>query len=252
MPLLPRRYSSKTFSQPEMPTSASPKGMLEIFSLEEQLTKRYQDTDKDFIWLKLDYVYTRDSLSGDVYVYLAVFDVDLQVEQGEKLKLSASTDFLTGILNRAAMEKQIEEKLDKTVNEGTFYIIDVDNFKSVNDVLGHPVGDQLLKRISAIISDSFRADDLVGRLGGDEFCVFMKDTVNLEAVEAKAKMLNERCRLECTGENGENVKVSVSIGIASCQKDVSNYDELYRCADLALYETKRKGKDTYTIYNKGM
>ena len=230
----------------------SPKGMLEIFSLEEQLTKRYQDTDKDFIWLKLDYVYTRDSLSGDVYVYLAVFDVDLQVEQGEKLKLSASTDFLTGILNRAAMEKQIEEKLDKTVNEGTFYIIDVDNFKSVNDVLGHPVGDQLLKRISAIISDSFRADDLVGRLGGDEFCVFMKDTVNLEAVEAKAKMLNERCRLECTGENGENVKVSVSIGIASCQKDVSNYDELYRCADLALYETKRKGKDTYTIYNKGM
>lgn len=230
----------------------SPKGMLEVFSLGEELTSRYQRIDKEFIWIKLDYVYTRDSLSGDVFAYIAVFDIDLQVEQGEKLRMSASTDFLTGVLNRATMEKRIEEKLEKNINAGTFFIIDVDNFKSVNDILGHPVGDQLLKQISSILSDLFRKDDLVGRLGGDEFCVFMKDTANPEVVEAKAKMLNERCRLECTGDNGETVKVSVSIGIVSCQKNISDYSELYRCADLALYETKRNGKDTYTIYNKGM
>ena len=102
------------------------------------------------------------------------------------------------------------------------------------------------------MSDLFRKDDLVGRLGGDEFCAFMNDIVDPDVVEAKAEQLNEKCRLEVTGENGEVVKVSVSIGIASSQKDREVYSELYKCADLALYETKRKGKDTYTIYSKGI
>ena len=230
----------------------SPQGMLENFSLGEELSNRYKNTEKEFVWLKLDYIYTRDSLTGDVYAYIAVFDVDLQVEQGEKLKQSASTDFLTGVLNRSAMEKRIEEKLTKNIDAGTFFIIDVDNFKSVNDILGHPVGDKLLKQIASTLSELFRKDDLVGRLGGDEFCVFMNNIIEQELVEAKAEQLNEKCRLEVTGENGEVVKVSVSIGIASSQKDRENYSELYRCADLALYETKRKGKDTYTIYSKGM
>ena len=230
----------------------SPQGMLENFSLGEELSNRYKNTEKEFVWLKLDYIYTRDSLTGDVYAYIAVFDVDLQVEQGEKLKQSASTDFLTGVLNRSAMEKRIEEKLTKNIDAGTFFIIDVDNFKSVNDILGHPVGDRLLKQIAASLSELFKKDDLVGRLGGDEFCVFMNNIVEQELVEAKAEQLNEKCRLEVTGENGEVVKVSVSIGVASSQKDRENYSELYRCADLALYETKRKGKDTYTIYSKGM
>ena len=230
----------------------SPKGMLQNFSLGEALTNRYQNTDKEWVWLKLDYIYTQDSMSGDIFSYIAVFDVDLQVEQGEKLRQSASTDFLTGVLNRATMEKRIGEKLERNTKAGTFFIVDVDNFKSVNDILGHPVGDQLLKQISAILTELFRKDDLVGRLGGDEFCAFMKDVVDPEIIEAKAKMLNEKCRIECMGEHGEIVKVSVSIGIASCQKNIEDYSELYRCADLALYETKRRGKDTYTIYNEGM
>ena len=230
----------------------SPKGMVQNFSLGEELTKRYQNTDKEWVWLKLDYIYTRDSLSGDIFSYIAVFDVDLQVEQGEKLRQSASTDFLTGVLNRASVEKQIGEKLEKNLNAGTFFIIDVDNFKNVNDILGHPVGDQLLKQISAILTELFRKEDLVGRLGGDEFCAFMKDVVDPEVIEAKARMLNEKCRIECSGEHGELVKVSVSIGIASCHKDIVDYGELYRCADLALYETKRMGKDTFTIYKEGM
>lgn len=230
----------------------SPKAMIQNFSLGEELINRYQTTDKEWVWLKLDYIYTRDSLSGDIFSYISVFDVDLQVEQGEKLRQSASTDFLTGVLNRATMEKRIEEKLEKSKNAGTYFLVDVDNFKSVNDILGHPEGDRLLKQIANILTELFRKDDLVGRLGGDEFCAFMKDVVDPEIIEAKAKILNEKCRIECSGEHGESVKVSVSIGIASCQKNIDDYSELYRCADLALYETKRKGKDTYAIYNEGM
>ena len=230
----------------------SPKGLLHIFSLGDILTKRYQETDKEWIWLKFDYIYTKDALSGDIYTYIAVFDVDLQVEQGEKLKQSASTDFLTGVLNRAAMERRIEEKLLQKVNAGTFFIIDVDNFKSVNDILGHPVGDQVLRQIATILTELFRKDDLVGRLGGDEFCVFMLDTVDPQAIASKAERLIERCRLEYKGEDGQVIKVSVSVGIASSQKDINEYSRLYRCADVALYETKRTGKDSYTIYREGM
>ena len=230
----------------------SPKGLLYNFDLGDILSARYQETDKEWIWLKFDYIYTKDAMSGDIYTYIAVFDVDLQVEQGEKLKQSASIDFLTGVLNRAAMEKRIEEKLLQKVNAGTFFIIDVDNFKSVNDILGHPVGDQVLRQISSILTELFRKDDLVGRLGGDEFCVFMLDTVDPKAIASKAEKLIERCRLEFKGEQGEAIKVSVSVGIASSQKDINEYSKLYRCADLALYETKRMGKDSYTIYREGM
>ncbi|MBR5596403.1 MAG: GGDEF domain-containing protein [Lachnospiraceae bacterium] len=230
----------------------SPQGMLYNFSLGEALTKRYQETDKEWVWLKFDYIYTRDAMSGDIYAYVAVFDIDLQVEQGEILKQNATTDFLTGVLNRATMEKRIEEKLQQKLYAGTFFIIDVDNFKSVNDILGHPVGDQLLKQISSILTELFRKDDLVGRLGGDEFCVFMLDTVDPEAIASKAEKLVQSCRIECKGEQGESVQVSISVGIASCQKEISDYNKLYRCADLALYETKKMGKDSYTIYRKGM
>ena len=230
----------------------SPKGMLRVFSLDEELTRRYQETDKEWVWLKLDYIFTKNSLSGDVFSFIAIFDVDMQVEQGEKLKQSASTDFLTGALNRAAIEKLIEKRIKEKTNAGTFFIIDVDNFKSVNDCLGHPCGDQLLKQISSILTDLFRKDDLIGRLGGDEFCAFMMDTTDPEAIASKAQKLVERCRIECKGEDGNVVKVSVSVGIASCQKDIDEYSKLYKCADLALYETKRMGKDSYTIYREGM
>ena len=99
--------------------------------------------------------------------YVAAFDVDLQVEQGEKLKQSATTDFLTGIMNRASMEKCINERFEKEDAAGIFFIIDVDNFKNVNDILGHPIGDQLIKDIAATLTEVFRKEDKVARLGGD-------------------------------------------------------------------------------------
>ena len=110
----------------------------------------------------------------------------------------------------------------------------------------------MLKQIAGTLTEVFRKNDLVGRLGGDEFCVFMKDVTDPEAIKTKAEMVNDKCRIECYDESGQCVKVSVSIGAASINPQISGYSELYKCADLALYETKRKGKDTYTIYSEGM
>lgn len=230
----------------------APKELLRYFNLSQELKNRYINTDKKWVWLKIDYIYTREMTTGDINMFVAVFDVDLQVEEGEKLRKSASTDFLTGVLNRATMEKKINDKLTKKVDAGAFILVDVDNFKSVNDILGHPTGDELLKKIAGTLKESFRKDDYVGRLGGDEFCVFMQDVTAIEAIEEKVKKLNERCRIECHGEQGEVVKVSVSLGVAVCNKQIDNYKALYKCADLALYETKKRGKDTYTVYYEGI
>lgn len=170
------------------------------------------------------------------------------MEQGEKLKHSASVDFLTGVYNRATIEKKIEETLEKR-KAGTFLLVDVDNFKSVNDVLGHPVGDLALKQIAGILKEFFRKEDYIGRLGGDEFCVFMQDVVDLEVIKKKAENLNEKCRIAYQGQQGETVNISVSLGITLCNRENNTYEEIYKYADLALYETKKKGRDSFTIYS---
>ncbi|MBR4981701.1 MAG: GGDEF domain-containing protein [Lachnospiraceae bacterium] len=228
----------------------APKEMLRHFKLSQELMDRYVNTDKEWVWLKIDYIYTREMTTGDLNAYVAVFDVDLQVEQGEQLRKSATTDFLTGVYNRATIEKKVNEQLEKKVAGGAFLLIDVDNFKSVNDVLGHPVGDELLKQIAGILKDFFRKEDYIGRLGGDEFCVFMKNVSDREVIKEKVNGLNARCRLVYCGSNGEEVKVSVSIGVAVCDRQIDEYKKLYTCADMALYETKKRGKDTNTVYSE--
>ena len=226
----------------------APKEMIQYFNLSQELKDRYMNTDKEWVWLKIDYIYTRVMSTGNINMFAAIFDVDLQVEQGEQLRKSATIDFLTGVYNRAAIEKKINEYLEKTSVEGAFLLIDVDNFKSVNDILGHPIGDELLKQMAGILKETFRQGDYVGRLGGDEFCVFMKNISNEDVIKEKADKLNERCRLVFYGAQGETVKVSVSIGVVICNQQNNEYEKLYKCADLALYETKKKGKDTNTIY----
>lgn len=226
----------------------APKEMIQYFNLSQELKDRYMNTDKEWVWLKIDYIYTRVMSTGNINMFAAIFDVDLQVEQGEQLRKSATIDFLTGIYNRATIEKKINEYLEKTSVEGAFLLIDVDNFKSVNDILGHPIGDELLKQMAGILKETFRQGDYVGRLGGDEFCVFMKNISNEDVIKEKADKLNERCRLVFYGAQGETVKVSVSIGVVICNQQNNEYEKLYKCADLALYETKKKGKDTNTIY----
>lgn len=228
----------------------NPTEMLRHFMLPDKLVERYKNIKKEWVWIKFDYVYTRNVSDGSMSVYVAAFDVDLQVEQGEKLRKSATIDFLTGVLNRAAIEKKINDMLMEKTNAGAFILVDIDNFKSVNDMLGHPVGDEVLKEVAKILKESFRKGDYIGRLGGDEFCIFMQNVTEVKTIEEKIKTLNERCHLEYCGENGEIVNISASIGVAVCTKQISEYNQLYKCADMALYETKKRGKDSYTIFSE--
>ena len=162
---------------------------------------------------------------------------------------SASKDSLSGLMNRDAMERHIREKLERmTQNEiCALFIIDLDNFKTVNDTLGHPVGDEAIRQASKILSGIFRANDIVGRLGGDEFAAFMCGEITEESVREKAEAICEKLQMTLGGH--ETVNVTASVGIHMAEKG-QRLDGLYQSADLALYKAKKAGKHQFCLKNR--
>ena len=117
-------------------------------------------------------------------------------------------------------------------------LVDIDHFKSFNDRFGHAAGDDVLKRIAAIIMATVRADDLVFRFGGEEFVVICDD---MAATPALA--LGERIRRAVASSGDGLARVSVSVGIATCAQDASDYDGLFAVADQRLYQAKAAGRN---------
>ena len=123
----------------------------------------------------------------------------------------------------------------------------MDNFKQVNDVLGHMIGDEVIREMAHGLSSIFRSSDIVGRVGGDEFIVFLKDIVKLRGLLFKVESILKLFRQDFESE-GKTITISASIGIALYPKDGSTFDQLYKKADKALYRSKKK-KDTYNFYD---
>ena len=169
------------------------------------------------------------------------------------LMRSANIDALTGICNRKNTEEKVTQWLNQAVDLITvmqvFLIMDVDFFKEVNDHYGHAVGDEVLRQIGALLIRLFRKEDVLGRVGGDEFVVFMKDLKNPSDAERRAEQLcGEVRKLQIPELKGKTI--TCSIGMAFYPQHGRNYMELYKFADMALYETKRKGKNGYMVYQK--
>lgn len=176
----------------------------------------------------------------------------------DSLADEAHNDLLTGIFNKKTFEKKVEEvlKKDHDSKRKAVILLDLDNFKGVNDTLGHAYGDKVLANVGDILKRVFHADDYLGRLGGDEFCIYLNISDFCQG--SYRKHIEEKCEELCqafannyTGEN-ENYKISASIGAAVFPDHGKIFGELYKCADKALYASKRKGKDTYTIYEEDL
>ncbi|WP_242984556.1 GGDEF domain-containing protein [Clostridium sp. chh4-2] len=132
--------------------------------------------------------------------------------------------------------------------EYAFFIVDIDNFKRVNDTYGHASGDFVIAEFARNLKDHFREDDIVGRIGGDEFAVFLK-IPNREWLEKKAQQMAAGLRQNVKTDSGV-CSVSASIGIAVYPEMGTDFVTLYKNADLALYYTKKNGKNGYTIFRK--
>lgn len=181
-----------------------------------------------------------------------LMDIDEEMREKEKIMEAAEKDFLTQTFNKGAAESRIQLWMKE--NAGTqkagLLMIDVDDFKQVNDTFGHISGDRVLREVTRKISGIFRESDIVGRIGGDEFVVLMKNIQDTEAVTRKAQeiiRIFESCRVGVQ----KKYCISGSIGIALFPENGTNYKELLGKADQALYYAKAHGKNQFVYFKEG-
>ena len=195
------------------------------------------------------------SLEGLYLSYLLINPVKKMVSV---LDDKARIDLLTGMLNKLTFEEYSRNCLEKSLDNEyrALIIIDIDDFKGVNDTLGHAVGDRVLQNMSEIIRSSFTDDDYMGRIGGDEFCVL----VNARSGDADSfkQYVTEKCTALCeafhsnyTGTDN-SYKVSASVGIALFPDNGKDFETLFAACDKALYYSKKQGKDTFSFFDASM
>lgn len=198
------------------------------------------------------------NLSVTVVIFLVVLAILSAInkfrdnEQKQNLVDKADTDLLTELNNKIATQRKIQEFVDENPDaQGLFFLFDIDNFKKINDTMGHAFGDEVLSGLGQQLRNEFRVTDIIGRIGGDEFVLFLKHINTQDQLTAEG---NRICKFFDRFNVGEYVKYSAtaSIGAAVFPKDGKSYQELYRSADIALYEAKRKGKNQLAYYNKAM
>ena len=169
-------------------------------------------------------------------------------EKGKELANKADTDLLTDLLNKMATERKIKEHIAEHPGEmGLLFVLDIDNFKKINDTMGHAFGDEVLRTLGWRIKAEFRATDIVGRTGGDEFTIFLCNMKSEEIIRAEASRVEKFFK---DFRAGESVKYSAtaSIGAAIFPTDAKDFEGLYKAADKALYTAKKRGKNQLAFY----
>lgn len=171
--------------------------------------------------------------------------------QGENDRLNklANQDSLTGLLNRGAMEEKVGAALKKSAG-GVFLMIDIDHFKDINEVYGHLTGDKVLQELARVMDFLFFKKDMIGRMGGDEFAIFLPGEYRKDLVESKAESLYFRA-LQAGKDMGIGSSLKLTIGASLvCERDV--FQALYSRADMALRYGKKEGRKILTFYKEAM
>lgn len=184
----------------------------------------------------------------------ALLATTLVYQRLDSANKKAQSDVLTGLLNRGALELQTTELLNQEQSDrktSAFIMIDFDYFKQVNDNYGHMMGDVALKELAQTLDNNFGKTDVVARLGGDEFAVFCALRDNVEQIIHKvARLIETWSRTPIISEDGNSFYTTLSIGVALAPENGSSYNELLHKADMALYKSKQRGRNRYTIYNE--
>lgn len=179
-------------------------------------------------------------------------NIHVQKVEQQKLLTKAETDLMTGLLNKATTESKIKSHLRELNgnNYNVLMLVDIDDFKNINDTFGHLKGDEVIIDIANALMDITSEYDLAGRLGGDEFCVFFSNLLDTQVACEKATLVADRLRSLYPGDK-DSCKVTLSIGIASTNEQIP-YNILLENADTALYQAKLNGKNCYYCYKEDM
>lgn len=185
-----------------------------------------------------------------VGILLILFDTwRISSKEQKHLMISASTDALTGVSNKKYTEEEINRWLEEAPEDSmqVFFMLDFDDFKSINDVYGHRIGDDALREMGRLLKQDFRQGDILGRIGGDEFAALMKNVNDRGVIEYRAERLCAHLR-EVRLADAPDCRLKCSIGISYAPKDGKSYVELYEHADEALYKAKESGKNGFVFY----
>ena len=221
--------------------------MLQTGQGTDYIIEENEDGIQEFLELIKRPVYDEDgNISGIIALINDVTEKELLKRELDK---RSKTDSLTGLLNKGAAEDLVQLVLNSTRQnntKGALIMIDADNFKDVNDHFGHIAGDRVLATIGRLINNCFKGRDVAGRIGGDEFMVFIRDISSAEL----ALSLSEQLQREVQNAFSGDLKgcVTLSIGIAMYPDHAEDFIDLYRRADEALYYVKEHGRAASHVY----
>ena len=217
---------------------------------------RYKSFSNNYFWVKMTVSAILDEKREPTQFIGSIANVNSQVLHEQELRNIADRDKLSSLLNKSAFERMCKGYLFRNDKKrlSALIIIDLDNFKEVNDNLGHMTGDLAIQDAAKKISLIFSEKDFLGRFGGDEFCVLVNsspsgDTKYEDFIREKCETLCNAYRAYYSGDKGD-YKISASIGVSFFPEDGSTFDELYAASDKALYSAKKCGKDSYAFYSK--
>ena len=196
----------------------------------------------------------RDQVDRREHLVVVQEDITVRLEAERRLKHLAGHDFLTNLPNRYNFTRQLRLELERAHRDGrqlAVLLVDLDQFKDVNDAFGHVVGDELLVAVAKRLRDTLRDRCLLGRFGGDEFAVLQTEVEDIGNVSGLARRLIATFS-EPLDVNDRRIHVGVSIGIAVYPPGKPEARELVKCADLALYQAKNEGRSTFRFYVDGM
>lgn len=210
-------------------------------------------TSGEYAWRKITMTTIYDENGVQIQAIGILEDIDERVRREESLLYQSEHDPLTGIYNRRAALSRIDEKLKIRYASciSALLIMDIDNFKQVNDRFGHRFGDYVLRECTDRITALFRKDEIVGRIGGDEFIIFANNLPSTSIAVSCAKRV-ARTFMKVFSFQDWDAVVSCCIGIAIAPNDGNTFDELYQNADIALYSAKKSGKNAIVSYQKDL
>lgn len=203
----------------------------------------------NFVWVRCS-AYLIETDEGDIHAFLYLKNIEEEKVKEEELRKKAELDPLTGLYNRAASVLRIEQNLARTAENGgigALLMLDIDNFKQINDTYGHVYGDAVLSELAGKLTGLFRKEDIVGRLGGDEFIVYLQNIPEKEAALKKARQVCKTMQTVYSSLDRECI-LSCSLGVAFSPYHGIHFDALYQRADSALYHAKLSGKNQIAVY----
>lgn len=221
----------------------------------EEFISSLKANEDEHKYIKIGNHYVSLNVMGDDQEFYGVI-IDRTLDMAQILntekKLEEARDIikrdqLTGLYNRKGMEDEISVALENNPQNGIMMIFDLDNFKKINDNAGHPEGDRALKVFADCLRRNFQTEDIIARMGGDEFAVFLRESLRDDIIRSKCNTILEQVRISMKNYYIQ-YNVSTSIGIAFVSAETKTYDELYVKADAALYTAKESGKNTYFIH----